>query len=225
VTPPTATEASVSATDAPATASGTSSAASTGAPTVAGADLGRKISDAMAAARSGRAVMSSTGSLALTGRTEFVFVDPTHIDSHATMTIGPQSLELVSKGGQLYMKGLPTGTTGGKPWVRIDPNGTDPVSKAMAGAAQQAGNPQAMADAFKGSSATVVDAAAGQTHYRLSGGDTGAGDLYVDGQGRPVRFLAEASGTRVEVAYSDWGAPVTVTEPPADQVGSISPAG
>lgn len=165
------------------------------------------------------------GAIAVTGQTEFLFVDATHLDTHATLKLGQQSLETVSKGGQLYIKGLPPASSGGKPWVRIDPKATDPLSKAMAGAVQQAGSPQSLSDAFNGSSATVVDTANGQTHYRLAGGQTGSGDLYVDGQNRPVRFLADASGTKVQVAYSDWGAPVTITVPPADQVGSLAPGG
>ncbi|MBK7612202.1 MAG: hypothetical protein IPJ15_13525 [Actinomycetales bacterium] len=31
---------------------------------------------------------------------------------------------------------------------------------------------------------------------------------------------AGASGGTVEIVYSDWGAPITVTAPPADQVGA-----
>ena len=190
-----------------------------------GADLGKKIAAAMLAAGSGRATVSSTGAIAVTGQTEFLFVDATHLDTHATLKFGQQSLETVFKGGQLYIKGLPPASSGGKPWVRIDPKATDPVSKAMAGAVQQAGSPQSLSDAFNGSSATVVDTANGQTHYRLTGGQTRSGDLYVDGQNRPVRFLADASGTKLQVAYSDWGAPVTITVPPADQVGSLAPGG
>lgn len=173
-TPATTAAATTSATAPPLTAPTTTRASTAPAAPGAGtgADLGKKIAAAMLAAGSGRATVSSTGAIAVTGQTEFLFVDATHLDTHATLKFGQQSLETVFKGGQLYIKGLPPASSGGKPWVRIDPKATDPVSKAMAGAVQQAGSPQSLSDVFNGSSATVVDTANGQTHYRLTGGQT-----------------------------------------------------
>ena len=39
------------------------------------------------------------------------------------MAIQGQTLQIVSAGGIIYMKGLPGSS---KPWVKIDPKGTDP---------------------------------------------------------------------------------------------------
>lgn len=78
--------------------------------------------------------------------------------------------------------------------------------------------------------ATKVGVEGGLTHYRVSGLEKGqAADLWVDGQDRPMKLTATspgasagASGGTVEIVYSDWGAPITVTAPPADQVGGTA---
>lgn len=205
------------------TTSTATSTATTPAPgaTVSGTDIGKKMTDAMVAAKSGKATITSTGTLPLSGQTEFVFTSPQNLDQHSTMKIGEQPIELVVKGGQVFVKGFPGTTAGAKPWGKVDPNGADPISKALASTGQQAGSPQALVQAFKDSSATLVDTANGQQHYKLTGGGANGADFYLDGQDRPVKFVADAGGTKVNVEYSSWGVPVTVTEPPADQVGTL----
>ena len=47
------------------------------------------------------------------------------------MSVAGGSMEVVSVGGVMYMKGL-IKSKDGKPWVKIDPNGTDEFSKRMA---------------------------------------------------------------------------------------------
>jgi hypothetical protein len=48
-------------------------------------------------------------------------------------------------------------------------------------------------------------------------------DLYIDSQGRPVRINEELNvqGTKVttKATVSDFNKPVTITAPPADQIG------
>ena len=122
---------------------------------------------------------------------------------------------------------MPTQMTGGKAWVKVDPNGTDEMSKALREGGSSSGDPQTMVNALKGGTATVVDTNGGNTHYRITGlsisGATGTTmDLTVDSKNLPVTSVVEASGAKVTTTYSDWGAPVTVTAPPADQVGTMS---
>lgn len=233
-----------SATSAAPTAAATTSASapSTGAPATAGStvnagDLAATMSKAMIAAKSGKATMSMAGSgVNMSGSSQFIYTTPTQADTTATMSIMGLNLELVSAGGVMYMKGLPTQMSGGKPWVKIDPNGSDEMSKALREAGGGNGNPQAVVDALKGGTATVVDTNGANTHYRITGfaavgasgtsGTSGASgatmDLTVDSKNLPVTSVVEASGAKVSVEYSDWGTPVTVTAPPADQVGTLT---
>ena len=50
-------------------------------------------------------------------------------------------------------------------------------------------------------------------------------DLWLDDQDRPAKMTTTTSGVTMQVTYSDWGAPVTITAPPADQVGSLKMPG
>ena len=210
-------------------ATSNASAAAAGATLPAG-DLGTRISAAMIAARSGKGTLSTEGgpaAQALTGTLEFVFVDEKTSEMHGTMSSGGQNLEILTKGSVFYLKGLPAQMSGGKPWVRIDHNGTDPISKSMSQLGANAGDPRAMVDAFKGGTATVVDSSGGMTHYRIadakvSGATTSLIDVTVDAKDLPSNFTVAVQGTTVKVDYTDWGSAVTITEPPADQVGSVT---
>lgn len=216
--------------------SATSSSATSNAPaatagaTLPAGDLGTRISDAMIAAKSGKGRMSSEGGSAkqaLTGTLEFVFVDKKTSEMHGTMSSGGQNVEIITKGSVFYLKGVPAQMSGGKPWVRIDPNGTDPISKSMSQLGANAGDPRAMVDAFKGGTATVVDSSGGMTHYQIadakvSGAATSLIDVTVDAKDLPSNFTVAVQGTTVKVDYTDWGSAVTITVPPADQVGSVT---
>ncbi|CAM2930109.1 hypothetical protein SAXI111661_09010 [Saccharomonospora xinjiangensis] len=52
-------------------------------------------------------------------------------------------------------------------------------------------------------------------------------ELYLNGDNLPVRVemdmqsLAQAGGAKIVMNYSDWGTPVDITAPPADQVGEM----
>jgi len=204
--------------------------AATAGSTLPSGDLGARISEAMIAARSGKGTLSTEGgpaTQALTGNLEFVFVDEKTTEMHGTMSVGGQSLEIVTKGSVFYLKGVPAQMGGGKPWVKIDPSGTDPISKSMSRLGANAGDPRAMLDAFKGGTATVVDSSGGMTHYRIadakvSGATTSVIDVTTDARDLPSNFTVAVQGTTIKVDYTDWGSGVTITEPPADQVGSVS---
>ncbi len=215
----------------------TPSAAVTPGATSDAAELGKRMGAAMVAAKSGKGTLSmSSSAVNLTGTTQFVYTSPTQADTTASMAMMGINLQVVSVGGVIYMKGLPTQLTGGKEWVKVDPKGTDAMSKAMREGGSTAGDPQTMVDALKGGTATVVDTNGGNTHYKITGitgiagsgatgttGTTGATmDLTVDSKDLPVKSVVESSGTKVTVDYSDWGTPVIVTAPPADQVGTMS---
>jgi hypothetical protein len=47
-------------------------------------------------------------------------------------------------------------------------------------------------------------------------------DLSVDAQDLPTRMTVTLAGQTVTVVYRDWGAPVDVTVPSADEVGALS---
>ena len=204
--------------------------AATAGATLPAGDLGTRISDAMIVARSGKGRMSSEGGSAkqaLTGTLEFVFVDKKTTEMHGTMSSGGQNIEIITKSSVFYLKGVPAQMSGGKPWVKIDPNGTDPISKSISQLGANAGDPRAMVDAFKGGTAKVVDSSGGMTHYQIadakvSGAATSLIDVTVDAKDLPSNFTVAVQGTTVKVDYTDWGSAVTITEPPADQVGSVS---
>jgi len=216
------TSATTSATSS-ATTSATSSGPGTSDSGSASAEaLGDRMAKAMVAAKSGKGQATATGTASLDMTMEFVFVEPTKMDMHANMKTSGMNLEMVIKGGTFYMKGLPAGVTGGKPWIKADPNGTDPFSKQMSTQLQSMGDPRQITRSFSGGTAKLIGQEGDLTHYTVTGAPGGATvEIYVDKQDRPAKFVVTASGITANVAYSDWGAPVTVTEPPADQVGTM----
>ena len=228
---PTSSSGSAASSSATSATSATSNApAATAGATLPAGDLATRITDAMIAARSGKGTLSTEGGPAtqvLTGSLEFVFVDAKTTEMHGTMSVAGQSLEIVTKGSAFYLKGLPAQLTGDKPWVKIDPSGTDPISKSMSQLGANAGDPRAMLDAFKGGTATVVDSSGGMTHYRIadakvSGASTSVIDVTTDAKDLPSNVTVAVQGTTIKVAYTDWGSGVTITEPPTDQVGPVS---
>lgn len=185
-------------------------------------------------------------------------IDGTNSKLQMNVTIpsfGAMNMELV--GGTMYME-LPKGLVQTpKPWIKFDPNGTDPVSKALAGVVsqeQQSTNPvQAISeltdsgtitskspDTIDGAPATryVIQvstqkllnskAITPQMKQELS---TVAGSLpptmtytmWLNSQNLPVQLTTSETianqPIKVTVTYSDWGQPVNITPPPANEVG------
>ena len=211
-------------------ASAPSSAVATPGAVVDAAAVAQRMVDAMVAAKSGKAdTVTSVGGQTVTTTQSFVFTSPTQADSSGSTTVAGKTLEIVSVGGKIYMKGLPTQLTGGKTWAVVDPNGTDAVSQQLK---EVGSNPSQTVDAFKNGRATVTAQSGDNTTYQITGVTyQSVSDLTmeitVDGQGRPVTSKvtvpADAAGAvAVTVTYSGWGTPVTVTAPPADQVGPLT---
>ena len=207
--------------------------------TIDGSTLVTKMTDAMMKAGSGTMTMEMVGSGAsasaqqMSTKAKFA-VSGSTMNVQATMGIMGQQMELISLDGVMYLKSQLFAASG-KPWIKVDPNGTDAFSKQMAPTLRQSADLRASLEVYKGSTATLVDTSSGLRHYRLSGvtvtiSPTAAPmsqkvDLWLDDQDRPAKMTTTTSGVTMQVTYSDWGAPVTITAPPADQVGSLKMPG
>ncbi|QGN58242.1 hypothetical protein [Nostocoides sp. HKS02] len=220
-------------------AAGASSSAAGGAlkagDTVDGAALATRMTAAMLKAGSG----TLTVDLGATGQVSGAFAIKSGVmEQQMAMTVQGQPMEIVSKGGIIYMKGIPGST---KPWVKIDPKATDPFSTMFAGLTGQMGDPRQLAKALEGTTATVVSSSADATVYdvtidpsKLTGasgqtsGQTATPSVgpvkaryTLDAQDRPTAMKVDAQGQTVVVTFADWGKPVSVQAPPADQVGAF----
>ena len=214
--------------------SSTSSAASGAAKagdSVDGAALATRMTDAMIKAGSGTVTMdlgaqgSAKGSFTMKGG---------KMEQSMEMGIQGQTLQIISTGGVIYMKGLPGSD---KPWVKIDPKGTDPMSKMFAGLTGDMGDPRQLATALKGSKATVVSSSGDEFVYDVTidpstlmggGGATSSPSAApvkarytLDAQDRPTKMTVDAQGQPISIVFADWGKPVTIAVPPADQVGTF----
>jgi hypothetical protein len=149
----------------------------------------------------------------------------------------------------------------GKPWAKLDPNGSDPLSKSLSGALKETkknSDPSQMLKQIEGAgdiTAKKQEDLNGKptTHYSVTvdlkryaekldpdfksvmekaieaGITTYPLEVWVDQENLPVRVTVETPFTnpttqkpdkvKMTMEYSDWGKAVTVTAPPADQVG------
>ena len=156
----------------------------------------------------------------MTAKSEFVVVNGA-MDSKATMSVAGGSMEVVSVGGVMYMKGL-IKSKDGKPWVKIDPNGTDEFSKRMAPQLKSAADLRSQVEVYEGSKATLIGTDAGVRHYRLTGVSSAPAqpfDIYLDASDLPVKVTTKSDSMEMTITYSGFGDAVTVTAPPAAQVG------
>lgn len=198
--------------------------------TASGAVIGARMVDAMTKAGSGKAVISSegaTGAGALTGDVAYTIAKDGSIASKGTVNVAGQSMEVISTGGMFYLKSAMVKASNGAPWVKIDPNGTDPLSKQLAPTLKSSADPRTQIEALKSSTATFVGTEGGLSHYKLSGlggATVGAADVdvWLDSQDRPTKTTVTASGAKISSTYTDWGTPVTIAPPPADQVGTLA---
>lgn len=197
---------------------------------VDGSALAQRVVAAMKNAKTGKATLTTTAAgMSFDGTSSFVMTGPDTIDSSGTSTVGQMNLEVRQVGQSLYVRGFPPELTGGKPWAQFDPKGTDPLSQQLREATTN--GPNQLVEQLKGTTARVVSSSGGTTVYEIEGlsvqGLPGATmQLTVDDQNRPVSSVVSAKDVQVKVAYADWGAPVTVERPPADQVGTLAlPAG
>ena len=121
----------------------------------------------------------------------------------------------------MYMKGL-IKSKDGKPWVKIDPNGTDEFSKRMAPQLKSAADLRSQVEVYEGSKATLIGTDAGVRHYRLTGVSSAPAqpfDIYLDASDLPVKVTTKSDSMEMTITYSGFGDAVTVTAPPAAQVG------
>lgn len=224
-----------SGTDAGATSSSRSSGSSgpglAAGATVDGGDLATKMTDAMVKAGSGTVSMElgsdgrSSGSFTIKGGV---------MEQQMTLQVEGQAMEIVSTGGIIYLKGLPGSA---KPWAKIDLKADDPVSKMFAGLAGDMSDPRQLAKALEGTKATVVSSTADASSYDVTIdpsailGEEGSTAVpstapvkarySLDAQGRPTTMVAQVQGQTVKITYGNWGKPVTIKAPPADQVGAF----
>lgn len=186
-------------------------------------------------------------------------------DSKMSMTMDAQgqTIEMRFLDNTMYMK-MPeelTAQAGGKPWVKISPDGDDPLSQAMGNMDQTAeqSDPRKILDQIKQageitkSEETTLD---GQdvTHYWIEIDLAKASDmaglpedqaqqmaekmgklpmeLWLNSDNLPVQITMDmgkvmesagmsGQGGEMVMKYSDWGAPVNIEAPPADQIGEM----
>jgi hypothetical protein len=43
----------------------------------------------------------------------------------------------------------------------------------------------------------------------------------LDAENRPTAMTVDVQGQQVKITFGDWGKPVSITAPPADQVGTF----
>lgn len=215
--------ASTSASAAPSTSAG-GGAAAVGS-TVDGKELATTMKAAMEKAKTGKAVMAVSGQASTTANMDFDYSDPAKQLAHMTMKVESLDIESVVDGQTVYMKGFPSALTGGKEWIKFDPNGTDAFSKAMKQGMGDATDPNAAINAMNGATVKVKSSTADSTTYELTGitGDSGATmQMTVGSDGLPQKSVVDAAGATVTLTYSDWGTPVAITVPDASQVGTLN---
>jgi len=216
------------------TAAAPSTPAADAAGVMDGMTLSKKMADAFVAAKTGTLTMTMTSTGATTSAvpvngtitSKFAVQADGKMDSMVTMALGPLNLDAVVAGGLMYMKMSGLKSKDGKPWIKIDPTGTDALSKQLAGQLGQAGDPRAQMEGYKDATVTLVSSSGGVTNYKLNGvksnGQTVNGDVFIsveDSTGRPQKITMNISGVQAVGVFSAWGEPVSVTIPPADQVG------
>ncbi len=225
--------------------------------------LTAKVAEQTAAKRSVHFVLAvQAGEQSFTGNGDGTFgAKPAFQLSMSIPQAGQLGMRLVDD--VLYLK-LPQGITPGKPWVKIDPNGDDPISKVLGPSLRQLkqnSDPSQTLKQFEG--AGVITAKAPEqlnglstTHYSItvdirkairgltdpelkdmvekalpSGVDTFPLQLWLGQDNLPVRMImvvpfenpsTQAPGqVRISIDYSNWGKPVEIAAPPADEVGEL----
>jgi len=174
-------------------------------------------------------------------------------------SLGSMEMTLINK--TLYMK-LPASAAsqmgaGDKPWVKISPDGTDPLSKSLGPMVQNLDSNFDIAKQMEQvKAAGSIDKTAKETlngeqttHYwltidmkkaaqnlpdpemrKLAEQASSVGsikeELWVNADNLPVQLVVatpaiQGQTATVTVKYTDWGKPVTIQAPPADQVGEL----
>lgn len=165
-----------------------------------------------------------------------------------TMDMSGQSMDMIYIDKVMYMGGdMFAQLTGGKKWIKIDPNGTDALSKQMAPMLKQIetsmANPVEAISALKDVKATVKSTDSSSTTYAVTltkaqleemakAQGTSTEDLsslpatvtydYTIGSDKlPQKMTMEVSGQKIDMTFSKWGEPVTIEAPAASEVGTM----
>ncbi len=141
--------------------------------------------------------------------------------------------------------------TGGKKWIKIDPKGTDPMSKSMGPMLGQIesslANPIESIAALKDVKATVKSSDGSATTYTITltkaqieamakaqgapgvSGDALSGlpasmayDYTIDADKLPQKMSMTLSGESMDMTFTKWGEPVDVSAPAASEVGTFT---
>ncbi|CCH77346.1 conserved exported hypothetical protein [Nostocoides japonicum T1-X7] len=168
-----------------------------------------------------------------------------------SMKASGQTMEFIVVDKTIYLGGgMLSSMSDGKKWIKIDPNGTDALSKRMAPMLNRmdslSKDPASQFAGLKGVKATVTQADGSSTTYRVTltkeqlqaqkdrefpglGGanantlpDGVEYTITLDKDGLPRTMDTTVSGQHVTVTMSKWGEPVDISAPPAGEVGTFS---
>ena len=181
----------------------------------------------MVKAGSGTGTVTMTGSQPVTASLKFAYPNGQSQVSQATFAMVGSQLDAVYADTGTFVKGLPPALATGKTWARVEPNETDVVSRAVREIGGAATRPKGRPLGVPGWPGGRRRAAGRTTRYAVTAASGQAAgpvplDLSVDDQDRPTRMTVTLAGQTVTVVYRDWGAPVKVTVPSADEVGALS---
>lgn len=149
-----------------------------------------------------------------------------------------ESFTMIYVDGKLYMKMPMLGSK----YIKIDPDGTDALSKEMGSSIKQLSSMNGVGElgdsinwkvSAAGPTGTTFAAEVTEEDLRKAAGASGATDLPTgdmpfgkmsvtmsyDAQNRPVKSVVTMGGQQmVTMTMSDWGKPLTVSAPPSSEV-------
>lgn len=216
---------------------------------VAIAELSTKVADAMKKAGTVKVTMTASGET-LDGAFSYV----NGVEYSLSGQSQGQQMDMIYVGKVLYLGGPSMASmAAGKKWVKIDPKGTDPMSQMMApllSSLEQAANPTELLTTMAGVQTTVTKVDGDLVTYEttvtaeqlkaatekmlgtampsLPSSATGGSTItqVVGADGRPTKVTVKGSGDNdVDLTYSDWGAKVDISAPPAAEVGTFDLSG
>ncbi|GDY31277.1 hypothetical protein [Gandjariella thermophila] len=185
--------------------------------------------------------------------------DASGVSAQYTMSTPQGEMQMIVVPNAVYLKMARLApVTGGKPWIKVTPDGTDPMSRALGGlltAMQEQADVTKAIDRIKAAGTITnttretVDGVS-TTHYTIKvdmaklaevepdpnlkqmyqaaiqqGLRTSDDDVWLNGDNLPVKFETSSAVNGQQVhgtaSYTQWGEPVQITVPPADQVGQF----
>lgn len=178
--------------------------------------------------------MAMAGSMTADADMKFVGHTP---EVTMKMSAMGEDLSMILTGGSLYLKAPTFGTK----YIKIDPNGTDALSKQMGAAIKQMSSFNGLGNVGDSVKWTVTSvdaqgatlttklteadlraaAAAGGASDLPSGSLPGSFDITMayDAQDRPAKAVVAMGGKDyVTMTMSQWGQPVSITAPPSSDV-------